>query len=210
MSNDEPTTLQEVAQCAALRHGGASGRALSTLAERDGFTLTHTALNEMLGGTYAKRPTSKTLAALAHLSGLDLATVREIAKKPVLRRPLADELPEDADSLDEEQRQHVLTSIRLFAQQNRRLAELEAASQGGGAHADSAAPNTTPQPDGAQESGKVVRPKFGSGPGAIEYDDKVPGPGESTAARDTGQLSEGHKEREAADKRGEESQGDDS
>lgn len=72
--------------------------------------------------------------------------------------------------------------------------------EGGGAHADSAAPNTTPQPDGAQESGKVVRLPL--------HDDEVPGPNLSQphAARDTGQLSEGHKEREAADKRGEESQ----
>lgn len=96
--------------------------------------------------------------------------------------------------------------LQLLDAVNRDRGYLPMPEEGGGAHADSAAPNTTPQPDGAQESGKVVRPKFGSGPGAIEYDDKVPGPGESTAARDAGQLSEGHKEREAADKRGEESQ----
>lgn len=123
MTNSSPQTLREVAQLASDRNGGARGRELGRIAEKRGLTLSYTTVDRILTGKYLSRPGPKTLEALAALSGLPRDSVYQAAGVPVPLAPLADQLPEGADSLSPEQRMVVLSAIRQFAELNRALQE---------------------------------------------------------------------------------------
>lgn len=123
MTNDD-LTLQKIAQSVLDKHQ-VSGRELSRIADRKGLVLSHTTINGLAAGTYKSRPTAKTLAAMAHLSDYTVEQVYAAAGLPVPLRPLAEDLPPDADTLSAEQRQAVLAVVRQFASANRALARLE-------------------------------------------------------------------------------------
>lgn len=122
MDNDQqPLTLRDVALRASQRAGGLQGRALDREAKRRGLTLSYTTVDKIIAGTYNSRPTSKTLEALAALAEIPLAQVYEAARLPIPSKRLADQLPPDADLLDEAQRRVVIDVVRAFAGQNREL-----------------------------------------------------------------------------------------
>lgn len=129
MNNDKPLTLKDVAQAASDKHGGARGRELGRIAKSKGLKLTYTTVDHMLEGRYKSKPGRGTLDALAALSGLDRESVYEAAGVPLPLKPLADDLPPDADLLTGPQRRVVIDTVRLFAQQNRSLHELEARAE---------------------------------------------------------------------------------
>lgn len=142
MSNDEPTSLQDVARRALDKHEGVSGRQLDAIARDKGLKIVYTTINHMAAGTYKSRPGRPTLEALAELSGLPLEQVYAAARLPMPMKPFRDDIPDDADLLDGPQRRAVIDTIRLFAQQNKANAALRAELEGGGGRAGSPAPNT--------------------------------------------------------------------
>lgn len=146
MTNSNPQTLREVAQLASDRNGGARGRELGRIAEKRGLTLSYTTVDRILSGKYLSRPGHKTLEALAVLSGVELRDVYQAAGVPVPLAPLAEQLPEGADTLSPEQRMVVLGAIRQFAELNRALAE--ARQKAGEGDAKQPAP-MNPEPDGS-------------------------------------------------------------
>jgi len=128
-STQKPKTLRDVALAASLAVGGLQGRALDREAKRRGLTLSYTTVDKIIAGTYNSRPTPRTLEALAELSKIPLEQVYAAARVPMPSRRLADQLPPEADLLDESQRRVVIDVVRAFAAQNRELhdarAELE-------------------------------------------------------------------------------------
>lgn len=125
MSTDGPQSLREVAQAALDNNRGVSGRQLGELAKKKGLKIVYTTINHIAAGTYTSRPSKDTLHALAVLSGFSLDEVYAAAKMPAPMAPLRDDLPPDADLLQGPQRRLVIETIRLLAQQDRRLAELD-------------------------------------------------------------------------------------
>lgn len=148
MTNSSPHTLREVAQLASDRNGGARGRELGRLAEKRGLTLSYTTVDRILTGKYLSRPGVKTLEALSALSGVALEDVYRAAGLPVPLAPLADQLPDGADSLSPEQRLVVLGTIRQFAELNRALQA--ARHKAGEGDAEQPAPKTQEAPASAQ------------------------------------------------------------
>ncbi|GIG27138.1 hypothetical protein [Cellulomonas denverensis] len=146
MTNSNPQTLREVAQLASDRNGGARGRELGRIAEKQGLTLSYTTVDRILTGKYLSRPGHKTLEALAALSGVPLEDVYRAAGVPVPLAPLAEQLPDGADTLSPEQRMVVLGAIRQFAELNRALAE--ARQKAGEGDAEQPAPKTS-EPSGS-------------------------------------------------------------
>jgi hypothetical protein len=132
MNNDKPLTLKDVAQAASLKNGGARGRELGRIAKERGLKLTYTTVDHMLEGRYKSKPGRQTLDALAVLSGMPREEVFGAAGVPLPLKPLAQDLPPDADLLTGPQRRVVIDTVRLFAQQNRALHELEAQTKVGG------------------------------------------------------------------------------
>lgn len=122
MMND--LALREVGQ-SVFDKRQVSGRALTRRAAKAGLTLSYTAINGLAAGTYKSRPAATTPAALVYLSDDTAEQVYAGGGLPVPLRPLAEDLPEDADSLAAEQRQAVLAVVRQFASVNRTLARYE-------------------------------------------------------------------------------------
>lgn len=108
-------TLQDVARRAAERHDGASGRQLARIAEAAGFQISHTILNAMLAGTYDYKPSWVTLEALAYLADLPESAVFEAAKVPMPGKSFAEQLPPEADLLDERERKVIIDLIKTMA-----------------------------------------------------------------------------------------------
>ncbi|WP_134740026.1 hypothetical protein [Nocardioides sp. 503] len=115
---DEAMTLQQIAQLAVDRNGGAGGRALDRVAKSKGLTLSYTTVDKIIAGTYRSTPKASTLDALSVLAGVPAAQVYKAAERPVPRAKLADQLPEGADSLTPQQREVVLGLVRQFVQAN--------------------------------------------------------------------------------------------
>lgn len=151
MSNDAPLTLKDVAN-AALRKQGVSGRQLQEKARKDGWTISYTTVNHLAAGSYNSRPSRSTLEALAGLSGIPLEDVYAAAEMPMPLKPLSEDLPPEADLLDGAQRRVVIDAIRQFAQQNRRLADLQfELEKAGEEHDRSASTKTGDAPVSLQE-----------------------------------------------------------
>jgi hypothetical protein len=136
MNNDNPLTLKDVAQAASDKNKGARGRELGRIAKDRGLKLTYTTVDHMLEGRYKSTPGRATLEALAELSGMSRADVYAAAGVPLPLKPLAQDLPPDADLLTGPQRRVVIDTVRLFAQQNRALHESEARAKEGSGHGD--------------------------------------------------------------------------
>lgn len=128
MNNDKPRNLRDVAQAASDRNNGARGRELGRVAKAAGVKISYTTVDDILEGRYKSRPGRTILDALVKLSGMKREDVYAAAGVPLPLRPLADDLPPDADLLDGAQRKVVIDTVRLFAQHQRALAELRAAN----------------------------------------------------------------------------------
>lgn len=144
MSNDDkPSTLREVAERASSKLGTTVRRDLEEKAERRGRKISRQTWNDLLNGKYNRKPGDDLLRNLAALSGVPLNDVRSAAGVPMPGSPFADDLPEDADYIQGNARKILIDAIRLFAQQGRRTAELEAQLKEVGSD-DRSAPNTKP------------------------------------------------------------------
>ena len=124
-----PKSIHEVAQLASRRNGGVGGRALERLASQKGLTISRTTLDRMLRGSYSGTPDTQTIEALSVLASVPEALLRALTGVPEPLRPLAEDLPPDADTLTPEQRDTVLSVVRQFAKANRALAQLERQEQ---------------------------------------------------------------------------------
>lgn len=124
MSNDEPQSLRDVAIRIKDLHPGVPGRQLDKKAKKDGLKITYTTINSMAAGTYDSIPSVETVEALIALADYPRELVYLVAGVPMPLKPLADDLPPDADSLEPKQRKVVIDAIRQFAHQNRENAVL--------------------------------------------------------------------------------------
>jgi len=154
-STAQKRTLRDVALEASRRVGGLQGRALDREAKRRGLTLSYTTVDKIIAGTYNSRPTPRTLEALAELSRIPLGEVYAAARLPMPRRRLADQLPPEADLLDETQRRVVIDVVRAFAGQNRELHDARARLEELMGNAEHPAPTKMP-PDGIPVTDSVT------------------------------------------------------
>jgi hypothetical protein len=162
MNNEQPLTLKDVALAASDKNNGARGRELGRIAKDRGLRLTYTTVDHMLEGRYKSKPGRGTLDALVELSGLSKEQVYAAAGVPLPLKPLAEDLPPDADLLTGPQRRVVIDTVRLFAQQNRALHESEArAEQAGTEHGNSSAEKRATRVQGRRPK-KAVDPAEGS------------------------------------------------
>ncbi|WDF32215.1 hypothetical protein PTW37_10045 [Arthrobacter agilis] len=122
---NEKLTLQDIAQRASSRNGGARGRALDRIAKQRGLTLSYTTVDKILQGKYTSRPGEATLTALASLSDVPLEDVFDAAGQTIPQARLADQLPPEVDRLTPEQRRVVIDLARVFVRQNRELEALK-------------------------------------------------------------------------------------
>lgn len=122
MTNDD-LTLRDVARAVLSKHD-VSGRQLDAYARDRGLTISYTTINAMAAGAYRSRPSRKTLDALVTLSDLPESVVYQAAGVPAPVRSLAQDLPPDADTLTELQRDAVVAVVRQFAEANRAIARL--------------------------------------------------------------------------------------
>lgn len=121
MTDDKPQTLRDVALLAVTRNGGSSGRGLHRAAKARGMTLSYTTVSKIIAGTYLSDPSNETIEALASLAGIPASVAYEAASLPIPMAPLANQLPEGADTLSPEQRRLVIDAVSQFAALNRAL-----------------------------------------------------------------------------------------
>lgn len=120
----QPRTLRDVALAAKARHDGAGGRGLAKVAGKHGHTISYGTIDSILAGTYTRKPSVKTLRALAYLSGLPEQQVLEIAGMRAPSNALAEQLPEGVDELGPDERQMLIDMARGLIRQARREQKL--------------------------------------------------------------------------------------
>ena len=120
----QPRTLRDVALAAKARHDGAGGRGLAKVAGKHGHTISYGTIDSILAGTYTRKPSVKTLRALAYLSDLPEQQVLEIAGMRAPSNALAEQLPEGVDELGPEERQMLIDMARGLIRQARREQKL--------------------------------------------------------------------------------------
>ncbi|MGX0886423.1 hypothetical protein ACUW97_000807 [Kocuria rhizophila] len=120
----QPRTLRDVALAAKARHDGAGGRGLAKVATKHGHTISYGTIDSMLAGTYTRKPSVKTLRALAYLADLPEHLVLEIAGMRAPSSALAEQLPEGVDELGPEERQMLIDMARGLIRQARREQKL--------------------------------------------------------------------------------------
>ena len=150
---NEPTSLRQLVEQAA-KNRGLSGRKLSLLAQKHGFSLNYTTLNSIRSGTYKARPSEDTLRALAWLAGVPEEVAFTLAGRRAPGPPLAEELPPGSDYLSPKARKVVIDLLRV----------LVTAEQG-----DDFRGNTAPMNPAGK---KPAQPDYQPGP------DLIVGPGE--------------------------------
>lgn len=124
-------TLRELVEHAVVRHS-TSVRQLGFMAQKAGFRVVSTTLNQIRNGTYKSVPSDDTIKSIAYLAGVDESVAFTAAGQPVPGPPLADELPPGADNLSPKSRKVVLDMVRV-------LVDLEA-----GSHDSQDKPQTNP------------------------------------------------------------------
>lgn len=120
----QPRTLRDVALAAKARHDGAGGRGLAKVACKHGHTISYGTIDSILAGTYTRKPSVKTLRALAYLSDLPEQQVLEIAGMRAPSNALAEQLPEGVDELGPDERQMLIDMARGLIRQARREQKL--------------------------------------------------------------------------------------
>lgn len=110
----KPTnSLPELIDLAVSKHK-TSVRQMSFVAQKNGYRVTATTLNQIRNGSYKSKPSQETLAAIAWLAGVDEALAFAAAGQPVPGPPLADELPPGADNLSPKSRKAVVEMVRVL------------------------------------------------------------------------------------------------
>lgn len=110
----KPTnSLPELIDLAVSKHK-TSVRQMSFVAQKNGYRVTATTLNQIRNGSYKSKPSQETLAAIAWLAGVDETLAFAAAGQPVPGPPLADELPPGADNLSPKSRKAVVEMVRVL------------------------------------------------------------------------------------------------
>lgn len=153
----KPTnSLPELIDLAVSKHK-TSVRQMSFVAQKNGYRVTATTLNQIRNGSYKSKPSQETLAAIAWLAGVDEALAFAAAGQPVPGPPLADELPPGADNLSPKSRKAVVEMVRV-------LVDLEA---GNNEQRTSGPDDATPRtlravaPEGDSRPGQKTGPDHG-------------------------------------------------
>lgn len=107
-----PTTLADLIDKAATKHDVRYVTDLARIAQRAGYEVVHTTLNQIRAGTYQHSPSRKTLEAVAYLAGVSYETAYEAAGLGKARKSFAAQLPPDVDRLSAKSRRVLLALIR--------------------------------------------------------------------------------------------------
>lgn len=123
-------SLSALVETAVERHQ-TSVRQLSFLAQKQGFRVTHTTLNQVRSGTYKSVPSDETIRAIAWLAGVSDEVAFTAAGQPVPGPPFAEELPPGVDNLSLKARKAALDMLRVLVDLDKdadeeRQAELQA------------------------------------------------------------------------------------
>lgn len=123
-------SLRALVETAVERHQ-TSVRQLSFLAQKQGFRVTHTTLNQVRSGTYKSAPSDETIRAVAWLAGVSDEVAFTAAGQPVPGPPFAEELPPGVDNLSLKARKAALDMLRVLVDLDKdadeeRQAELQA------------------------------------------------------------------------------------
>lgn len=138
----EQLSLRDLAQLAFDRRK-MTGHRLASLAQKQGFKLTHTTINGIRSGSYKYRPSDDTLRAIAWLAGVDESVAFAAAGRPAPGRPFAEDLPPGVDQLGPRERKAAVTMLRALVAQQERIEELE---HGNGANVDRNSKDADPDP----------------------------------------------------------------
>lgn len=114
---------------AALERHRTSVRQLSFLAQKQGFRVTHTTLNQLRAGTYKSTPNGETIRAIAWLAGVSEEIAFTAAGQPVPGPPFAEELPPGVDNLPPKARKAAIDMLRVLVDLNKDADEAEQAER---------------------------------------------------------------------------------
>ncbi|MFJ4026060.1 hypothetical protein ACIPWF_00610 [Paenarthrobacter sp. NPDC089989] len=117
-------SLRSLVESAVERHQ-TSVRQLSLLAQKKGFRVTHTTLNQVRSGTYKSAPSEVTIRAIAWLAGVSEQLAFTAAGQPVPGPPFAEELPAGVDNLPPKARKAAIDMLRVLVDMNQGLADAE-------------------------------------------------------------------------------------
>jgi len=199
-------SLRALVETAVERHQ-TSVRQLSFLAQKQGFRVTHTTLNQVRSGTYKSIPSDETIRALAWLAGVSDEVAFTAAGQPVPGPPFAEELPPGVDNLSLKSRKAALDMLRVLVD-----LEKDAGHAGNAQHQDQPADTTGAGSNArnARPGQKTGRPIFLASAVARSHetqDGNIPLPDDYLdLAAHPATNSSGRREHEAGRERGEESQ----
>lgn len=120
-------SLRNLVETAVERHQ-TSVRQLSILAQKQGYRVTHTTLNQVRSGTYKSAPSEVTIKAIAWLAGVSEQLAFMAAGQPVPGPPFAEELPAGVDNLPPKARKAAIDMLRVLVDMNQGLADAELTS----------------------------------------------------------------------------------
>ncbi|QSZ49374.1 hypothetical protein [Arthrobacter sp. D5-1] len=120
-------SLRSLVETAVERHQ-TSVRQLSILAQKQGYRVTHTTLNQVRSGTYKSAPSEVTIKAIAWLAGVSEQVAFMAAGQPVPGPPFAEELPAGVDNLPPKARKAAIDMLRVLVDMNQGLADAELTS----------------------------------------------------------------------------------
>lgn len=110
--------LRELVGAALERHR-TSVRQLSFLAQKQGFRVTRTALNQLRAGTYMSVPSGETLRAIAWLADVSGKVAFTSAGRPIPGPMFAEDLPPGVDNLSPKARRAAIDLLRILVDMNR-------------------------------------------------------------------------------------------
>ncbi len=120
-------SLRNLVETAVERHQ-TSVRQLSILAQKQGYRVTHTTLNQVRSGTYKSAPSEVTIKAIAWLAGVSEQLAFTAAGQPVPGPPFAEELPAGVDNLPPKARKAAIDMLRVLVDMNQGQADAELSS----------------------------------------------------------------------------------
>lgn len=129
-------TLADLLRRAIDDRTGAPLRDIQALVEAEeavrprGMSLNRSTASQILRGAYRGTPSPATVRAIGWLAGVTDEVAFAAAGQPAPGRPLAEELPAAADTLNDRERAVVLDIVRALLAQRQRVHEWKAATAG--------------------------------------------------------------------------------
>lgn len=120
----QPPTLRALLDQAFTTHQ-VSGRKLAEMAQKQGYALVSTTVNQIRSGAYKSQPSEDTLKAIAWLAGVPDRVAFEAAGRRMPGKPFSEDLPPGVDNLGPKERKAVVEMLRTLVAQQERITELE-------------------------------------------------------------------------------------